>query len=175
MLLVIAGGCAVRAPAPTEPAATGTAEQAPAPTGAPSDRVGRDPESAPPAETDALLDLTAKVVTAATPEARRAIERELQRQFESAPSDDNLLRLTVVRALTAALPAELELVRSDLQGLTNGREALSDAQRHLALLTLVIVENRLTLGHQISELKNQIESLTEIEASLNPPPTEQTP
>ncbi|MBK80044.1 MAG: hypothetical protein CMQ43_03915 [Gammaproteobacteria bacterium] len=133
------------------------------------------PEAAAAAGTDALLDLTAEVVTAATPEARRAIERDLAEAFEAAPSHDNLLRLSLVRALTAALPAELESVRADLEVLANGREELTDGQRHLALLTLVLVEDRLTLGRQITELRNQIESLTEIEASLNPPPAERTP
>ena len=54
------------------------------------------PEAAAAAGTDALLDLTAEVVTAATPEARRAIERDLAEAFEAAPSHDNLLRLPLV-------------------------------------------------------------------------------
>ena len=163
----------MRPPAPADPEVAEPQDEQPLPaeTVEPPDA----PEAAAAAGTDALLDLTAEVVTAATPEARRAIERDLAEAFEAAPSHDNLLRLSLVRALTAALPAELESVRADLEVLANGREELTDGQRHLALLTLVLVEDRLTLGRQITELRNQIESLTEIEASLNPPPAERTP
>lgn len=173
MLLVLAGGCAVQNSAPGEPAPPEVPEEDTAQTGTPTPAAAA--RASGQAETDALLDLTAEVMTADTPEARQAIERNLEHRFEAVPSHGNLLRLSLVRALTAALPAELESVRADLQGLANGPEALSDGQRHLALLTLVIVEERLTLGHQIAELKNQIESLTEIEASLNPPPAERAP
>ena len=174
LLLALASGCAVRTPPPTEPAATASPTEAPAATPSPSSAPATT-EAAPQAGVDALLALTAEVMNADTAEARRTIERDLQRRFEATPSHDNRLRLSLVRALTAAGPEELESARTDLQALADGSGALSDGQRRLALLTLAMVEERLVLRHQIADLQRQIESLTEIEASLNPPPAERAP
>lgn len=173
MALVLAGGCTVQAPVPEAPL-PGESPEVPAGSTLPT---AESPVTAPSArnETDALLDLTAEVMAADTPRAQRAIEGELERRFETEPSHANLLRLSMARALTARLPAELKTVRADLQTLANGDAALTDGQRQLARLTLTMVEERLTLGNQITELRRQIESLTEIEASLNPPATERTP
>jgi len=124
-------------------------------------------EGPPPSEADVLLELTGRVMQASTAEQQRAIESARREAFETDPSPDNLLRLTLVRALTAALPAELEAVREDLVVLVDAQAELSDNQRHLAKLALLLVDERLSLGMQIADLQRQIDSLTEIEASLN--------
>lgn len=118
-------------------------------------------------EATRLLRLTAKVIGTASTEDRRAIERTQQARFEAAPTYDNLLGLSMVRAFTSALPADLQQTRADLQALANGRAELSENQRNLALLTLILVDDRLRMGGQIADLQQQIDSLTEIEASLN--------
>lgn len=123
--------------------------------------------AAPADETSRLLRLTALVIGAASAEQRRDIERGQQARFDAAPSYDNLLGLSMVRAFTAALPADLKQTRSDLQALANGREELSENQRNLALMALIMVDDRLRMGGQIADLQRQIDSLMEIEASLN--------
>jgi len=132
----------------------------------------------PPAvsEAELLLELTGRVIQAGSAEQQRAIESARREAFEADPSPDTLLRLTLVRALTAALPAELEAVREDLLVLVDARAELTDSQRHLAKLALLLVDERLSLGMQIADLQRQIDSLTEIEASLNTGgTTERTP
>lgn len=127
--------------------------------------------SAPPAvtsdETARLLKLTAEVINAPTPEQRKVIEAGQLARYQAASNYDNLLGLTMVRALIAASPEDLQAVRSDLQALSNGGAGLSASQRNLALLTLVMVDERLRIGNRITELENQIDSLTKIEESLN--------
>lgn len=121
----------------------------------------------PPRPAEPLLQLAAEVIEARTPEARRAISERQRLRFEADPTPDNRLRLTLVRAFGAALAPELQEVRADLQALADGEQALSDEQRQLALIALVMVDERLRLGSQISTLQRQLDSLTEIEASLN--------
>lgn len=97
---------------------------------------------------------------------RRGIETDERTRFEAVPTYENMLRLALVRAYSAALPAELMDTREDLEALADGRRKLSDSQRDLALLALVMVDQRLQMGSQITDLQRQIDSLTAIEASL---------
>lgn len=113
-----------------------------------------------------LLALTSRMVEARTAEERRNIERAERRAFDAEPTYENMLRVAVVRAFGAALPADLMEAREDLRALANGRYELSPSQRHLALMVLLMVDERLQLGSQIIDLQRQIDSLTEIEATL---------
>ncbi len=124
----------------------------------------RPPEPTP---TESLLELASRVILATTVEERRSIEAAERRSFDAEPSHDNLMRLTVVRAFGAALPADLMEARADLQALANGRHELAPSQRQLAQLLLVMVDERLRMGSQITDLQKQIDSLTEIETTLN--------
>jgi hypothetical protein len=125
--------------------------------------------TAPPSETDRLLELVALAIQATNAEQKRDLEAVQALAYQAWPTNDNLLAWTIVRAFTASLPAALHEVRGDLQVLSNAREELTAGQRHLALVVLTQVEDRLRLGGQIIDLQRQIDSLTEIEASLNPP------
>lgn len=150
-------GSAACTPLETRPAADGRVEPI---------RIVRPAAFCPPCEAEVLLNLTGKVVASATPEQRQQIEQAEQSRFDTDPSYDNLLRLTLVRAYGAALPAELESTRDDLEILANGRHELTLAQRQLAMLALLMIDQRLEMGAQIADLRHQIDSLTEIEASL---------
>jgi len=158
-LMLTTAGCASR------PASEPPAEAEPAPSAAAESSAGITPA---PSETDLLLDLTDRVMQARSAAEQRTIESAWHEAVETDPSPDNRLRLTLVRALTAALPAELEAVRRDLLELIDRPAELSDNQRHFAELALLLVDERLSLSLQIADLQRQIESLTEIEASLNP-------
>ncbi len=120
-----------------------------------------------PTETEALLQLTSQLIEASEPEQRRALTETQRLRYEADPSYANLLRLTLVRAFDAALAADLQEVRADLQVLAGSQGELVPEQRHIALLVLKMVDDRLRMGAQISNLQQQIDSLTEIEASLN--------
>lgn len=117
-------------------------------------------------ETDRLLQLIGQAVEAETVAQQRAVMDTQRAQFEASPDHHNLLALALVRAFTAVLPAELQDVQADLQVLAAARVELSDSQRHLAMLALSMVDERLRLGGQIYQLQRQIDSLTEIEATL---------
>jgi hypothetical protein len=171
-VILTAAGCAGRpaSEAPSRPAPPAEAESAPAahspaaqsPAGASAPEI-----TAGHSETELLLDLTGRVMQARSAEEQRSIESAWREAVATDPSADNQLRLTLVRALTAALPTELEAVRQDLLELIDARAELTDNQRHFAELALLLVDERLSLGMQIADLQRQIESLTEIEASLN--------
>jgi hypothetical protein len=117
-------------------------------------------------ETESLLVLINEVIESSSAEQRRGIEDAERNRFDTTPTYDNMLRLAMVRAFGAALPSELMETREDLQALANGRHELSEYQRHLALMVLVMVDQRLQMGGQIINLQRQIDSLAEIEASL---------
>jgi hypothetical protein len=117
-------------------------------------------------KTGELLDLIAQVIESTSAEERRGIEEDERARFESVPTYDNMLRLALVRAFSAALPAELMETRTDLEALANGRQELNENQRYLALMALIMVDQRLQMGTQITDLQRQIDSLTAIEASL---------
>lgn len=117
-------------------------------------------------ETSNLLALTTQVIEARSAEERRGIETTERARFDATPTYDNLLRLALVRSLSGALPSELQETRADLQALANGRQELTANQRRLALLALIMVDERLRMGEQITNLQRQIDSLTEIEATL---------
>ena len=125
-----------------------------------------------------LLSLVTQVIESSSAEERRGIEAAERARFEAQPTYDNMLRVAMVRAFSAALPAELADTRNDLHALANGRQELTENQRHLALIALMMVDQRLQMGTQISDLQRQIDSLTAIEASLNKvevnPPAEQS-
>jgi hypothetical protein len=118
-------------------------------------------------QTESVLALISEVIESSSAEKRRGIETTERERFDMVPTYDNMLRLAMVRAFSAALPAELMETRSDLQALANGRHELSEGQRHLALMVLIMVDQRLQMGNQITNLQKQIDSLTEIEESLN--------
>lgn len=126
-----------------------------------------EPPAPPRDEAQELLILITRLIESRTPEERRSIEEAERARFEDDPSYDNLLRLAMVRAFGGALPAELIETRNDLQALANGRHELSANQRRLALMVLIMVDQRLQMGNQIVDLQRQIDSLTAIEASLN--------
>jgi hypothetical protein len=117
-------------------------------------------------EIDRLLELAALAIQAADAEQTRDLEAVQHLMYQAWPTYDNLLARTVVRAFSVSLPAALHEVRADLQVLSTAGEELTASQRHLALLILAQVEDRLRLGGQIIDLQQQIDSLTEIEASL---------
>lgn len=117
-------------------------------------------------EAESLLALVARVIDSKSAEQRRRIEEAERGRFEGAPTYDNLLRLTMVRAFAAALPSELKEARADLRALAEGRLELSKYQRDVAQMALIMVDQRLQMGAQIADLQQQIDSLTEIEASL---------
>lgn len=117
-------------------------------------------------KTDALLSLINRVMEASSAEERRGVEQSERSRFENVPTYDNMLRLALVRAFSAALPAELMETRNDLQALADGRRELTDNQRYLARMALIMVDQRLQMGAQITDLQRQIDSLTAIEASL---------
>lgn len=174
--MLLTAGCASR-PASEPPGGPAPPdEQEPAPAAAPAAEPAAEITPAP-SETDLLLDLTGRVMQADSAEEQRAIESAWREAVATDPGPDNRLRLTLVRALTAALPAELQAVQRDLRELVDSHAGLSDNQRHFAELALLLVEERLSLSMQIADLQRQIESLTEIEASLNPGTgsTERTP
>ena len=118
-------------------------------------------------QTDSLLGLVTQVIESSSAEERRGIEESERARFDATPTYDNLLRVAMVRAFSAALPSELMETRNDLHALANGRRELTDNQRKLALMVLIMVDQRLQMGTQISDLQRQIDSLTAIEASLN--------
>lgn len=118
-------------------------------------------------ETTRLLKLTAAVINASSPAERSRIEAGQRARYQADSTYDNLLGLTMVRALSAASPEDLERVQQQLQALTNGGAGLTANQRNLALLTLVMVNEQLRIAHRIVELEHQIDSLTKIEESLN--------
>ncbi|HEX7035699.1 MAG TPA: hypothetical protein VF210_07985 [Pseudomonadales bacterium] len=124
-------------------------------------------------KTDALLGLINRVIEASSAEERRGLEEDERNRFDSVPTYDNMLRLALVRAFSAALPAELMETRNDLLALAEGRQELTDNQRYLAKMALIMVDQRLQMGAQITDLQRQIDSLqrqidslTAIEASL---------
>lgn len=162
-VMLTATGCVSRpaAEAPGGPGSVPPAEAEPEPA------VASTEVPPAPSETELLLDLTGRVMQARSAAEQRAIESTWREAVAMDPSADNQLRLTLVRALTAALPAELEAVRQDLLELVDARSELTENQRHFAELALLLVDERLSLGMQIADLQRQIESLTEIEASLN--------
>lgn len=121
----------------------------------------------PEDQTAELLTLVTQVIESSSPEQRRGIEQAQRRRFDAEGTYNNLLRLTLVRAFSAALPSELKQTRADLQALANGRDEINDNHRRLALMVLIMVDQRLQMGAQITDLQQQIDSLTEIEASLN--------
>lgn len=147
-----------RAAPPLEPVLE-TLDSPPAP--------GPRPRPSPTDETARLLKLTSEVINASTVEQRRSIEAGQLARYRAASNYDNLLGLAMVRALIATTPEDLQTVRSDLQALSNGGAGLTASQRNLALLTLVMVDERLRIGNRITELESQIDSLTKIEESLN--------
>ena len=118
-------------------------------------------------EAERLLVLVGRVVEAASAEQRRSLEKAERERVARAPSEGNRLRLAMVRAFSAALPSDLMQAHADLRALAGEAQGLSDDQRRLALMALVMVEDRLQMGAQIIELQQKIDSLTEIEASLN--------
>lgn len=117
--------------------------------------------------TEDLLALVSQVIESSSPEARRSLEAAERARFERSPTTRNRLRVALVRAYSAALPAELMKTRGDLYALASGDYEVSEQQRYLALMALVMVDQRLQMGTQITDLQQQIDSLTEIEASLN--------
>ncbi len=124
------------------------------------------PEPETPTAAESLLELVAHAIASTSAEQRRSIEKAEKARFQQTPTYDNLLRLTMVRAFSAALPSELMETRADLQVLANGQHELSPYQRYVALMALIMVDQRLQMGNQIADLQRQIDSLTEIEASL---------
>jgi hypothetical protein len=124
-------------------------------------------EPTPVDQTEILLGLVSRVIESSSAEERRGIEADERARFDAVPTYDNMLRLAMVRAFSAALPSELMETRNDLQALANGRRELTDHQRRLALMVLIMVDQRLQMGTQITDLQRQIDSLTAIEASLN--------
>lgn len=162
------GACELQPPRPEDEPGTDAPEEA----AAEASEAEAESVPEPPAESDlpevfVLLDLATEVIESATPEQRRVLRETQRERYEADPSYDNLLRYTVVRAFSAALPSELQEVRSDLQAMANGREEFTDDQRRIALIALIMVDERLRLGEQILSLQKQIDRLTEIEASLN--------
>jgi hypothetical protein len=117
--------------------------------------------------TDVLLGLVTRVIESSSAEERRGIEEHERARFGAVPTYDNMLRVAMVRAFSAALPSELMETRNDLHALANGHHELTDNQRQLALMVLIMVDQRLQMGTQITDLQRQIDSLTAIEASLN--------
>ncbi len=161
--------CAAQPPQtgkPTEPAS-----ETP-PGGSATETATRTPADAP---IRSLLELVARVIGSTSAEQRRQIQEEETTRFQETPTSANLLRLTLVRAFTAALPSELMESRTDLQSLATGHQPLSDSQRYLALMALKLVDQRLQMGSQIADLQRQIDSLTEIEASLKDNDVEAAP
>jgi hypothetical protein len=177
LAVLLLGGCAWlpdfrRTPGPPADAAPGVV--------APGEPAAVAARSEHASESDGLLLLAAQVIEAESAEARRGIEALERQRFDADPTRDNLLRLAVVRAMTATQPAELAALRRDLRDLSSPENALPEHQRHVTLVTLRLVEERLSLleerrrlaeerqrlGEQISELQEQIDLLTEIEASL---------
>lgn len=114
-----------------------------------------------------MLLLTSEFIETPEPERRRALIEAQRDHYEADPSYSNLLGLTLLRALDASRPADLLEVRTDLQVLAGIQGELVPEQRHLALLMLRMVDERLRVASEIGDLRQQIDSLTEIEASLD--------
>lgn len=125
------------------------------------------PQPQPAPQALVLLDLVAQVIESDTPEARRAIEQAERARYEADPTANNRLRLAIVRAYGATLPADLHQTRKSLEALADADDELDDHQRQMVLVALTMVDERLQLGEQILSLQQQIDSLTEIEASMN--------
>lgn len=117
-------------------------------------------------ESDRLLRLIIQSIEASSVEERHHVTESVRARFEAEPNYNNLLALTLVRAFTAGLPAELQELRADLQVLSIGTVELTASQRHLAKIALALVDERLQLGAQLMQLQQKIDSLTEIESSL---------
>ncbi|MFW6094664.1 MAG: hypothetical protein ACODAC_11875 [Pseudomonadota bacterium] len=125
-----------------------------------------EPPSPPRSPTAPLLSLSSRMIQAASVEERRALETRARKALETEPSPYNRLRMALVRAFGAALPADLREARAELESLVHAGYGLTPGQRHVAIMVLTMVDDRLRLGAQVTELQKQIDSLTEIEATL---------